>query len=322
MLHSSNVAGTPVGPCGRFGRCPRPTPETWSHGHQGVLLAIGPLTVGLFRAKGTMYKDKRIDLIKLAADGVLNSHAQVESGPTPPSGHAQAPTQVALTADNLEQIPEAEQLAPGIRLGEPILGDRVEELYASPSLSSTAMHMDARNDSMDQTSVPPELDPRTSQFRPGIPSAGSVFSVAVQPGSPKSVTFDDRVHDPSHVPSLGSESVFSSRSTTPAHSTGPPSGSNSRADSISVTHSDMSNMPSDTHAMNTDAREKNSATELQHPRERVGDELNNPPLSRRQGSVIQPHRTLSTCTKIGSSPAASVTDGDKEVPSSPIPKSS
>ena len=148
------------------------------------------------------YKDKRIDLIKLAADGVLNSHAQVESGPTPPSGHAQAPTQVALTADNLEQIPEAEQLAPGIRLGEPILGDRVEELYASPSLSSTAMHMDARNDSMDQTSVPPELDPRTSQFRPGIPSAGSVFSVAVQPGSPKSVTFDDRVHDPSHVLSL------------------------------------------------------------------------------------------------------------------------
>ena len=184
------------------------------------------------------------------------------------------------------------------------------------------MHMDARSDSMDQTSVPPELDPRTSQFRPGIPSAGSVFSVAVQPGSPKSVTFDDRVHDTSHVPSHGSESVFSSRSTTPAHSTGLPSGSNSRADSISVTHSDMSNMPSDTHAMNTDAREKNSASELQHPREHVGDELNNPPLSRRQGSVNQPHRTLSTCTKIGSSPAASVTDGDKEVPSSPIPKSS
>ena len=269
-----------------------------------------------------MYKDKRIHLIKLAADGVLNSHAQVESGPTPPSGHAQAPTQVALTADNLEQIPEAEQLAPGIRLGEPILGDRVEELYASPSLSSTAMHRDARSDSMDQTSVPPELDPRTSQFRPGIPSAGSVFSVAVQPGSPKSVTFDDRVHDTSHVPSHGSESVFSSRSTTPAHSTGLPSGSNSRADSISVTHSDMSNMPSDTHAMNTDTREKNSATELQHPRERVGDELNNPPLSRRQGSVNQPHRTLSTCTTVGSSPAASVMDGDKEVPSSPIPKSS
>ena len=50
--------------------------------------------------------------------------------------------------------------------------------------------------------------------------------------------------------------------------------------------------------------------------------LNNPPLSRRQGSVNQPHRTLSTCTTVGSSPAASVMDGDKEVPSSPIPKSS
>lgn len=269
-----------------------------------------------------MYKDKRIHLIKLAADGVLNSHAQVESGSTPPSGHAQAPTQVALTADNLEQIPEAEQLAPGIRLGEPILEDRAEELYAPSNPSSTAMHMDARNDPMDQTSVPPELDPRTSQFRPGIPSAGSVFSVAVQPGSPKSATFDDRMHDTSHVPSLGSESVFSSRSTTPAHSTGFPSGSNSRADSVSVTHSDMGSMPSDTHTMNTDTREKNSATELHHLRERVGDALNNSPLSRRQGSVIQPHRTLSTCTTIGSSPAASVIDGDKEVPSSPIPKSS
>lgn len=269
-----------------------------------------------------MYKDKRIHLIKLAADGVLNSHAQVESGSTPPSGHDQAPTQVALTADNLEQIPEAEQLAPGIRLGEPILEDRAEELYAPSNPSSTAMAMDARNDPMDQTSVPPELDPRTSQFRPGIPSAGSVFSVAVQPGSPKSATFDDRMHDTSHVPSLGSESVFSSRSTTPAHSTGFPSGSNSRADSVSVTHSDMGSMPSDTHTMNTDTREKNGATELQHLRERVGDALNNSPLSRRQGSVIQPHRTLSTCTTIGSSPAASVIDGDKEVPSSPIPKSS
>lgn len=268
-----------------------------------------------------MYKDKRIHLIKLAADGVLNSHVQVESGHTPLSGNAQAPTQVALTADNLEQIPKAEQLAPGIRLGEPILEDRTEELYAPSNPSSTALHMDARSDSVDQTSVPPELDPRTSQFRPGIPSAGSVFSVAVQPGSPKSVTLDDRMHDTSHVPSLGSESVSSSRGTTPAHSTGFLSGNNSRANSISVTYSDIGSIPSDTHTTNTDTREKDSATELQHrPRERVGDELNNVPLSRLQGSVMKPQRTLSTCTTIGSSPAASVIDGDAEVPSSPIPK--
>lgn len=268
-----------------------------------------------------MYRDKRIHLIKLAADGVLNSHVQVESGHTPTSGHAPAPTQVALTADNLEQIPTAEQLAPGIRLGEPMLENRTEELYTPSNTSSTAMPMDARSDSVDQTSMPPELDPRTSQFRPGIPSAGSVFSVAVQPGSPKSVSFDERIQETPQVPSLGSESVSSSRGTTPAQSTGFLSGNNSCANSISVTDSDIGSMPTDTHAMNTDAGEKDGAAELQHhPRECVGEELNNVLLSRLQGSVMKPQRTLSTCTTIGSSPAASIIDSDAEVPSSPIPK--
>ena len=108
--------------------------------------------------------DIKADLIKLAADGVVETQAAVESETTVPA-HADA-----LTASNLKQIPDADELAPGIRLHN--------DLDAQAGVATQAPSVER------SPCVPPELDPRTSAFRPPVHRSGSVFSVAVQPGSP------------------------------------------------------------------------------------------------------------------------------------------
>ena len=294
----------------------------------------------LWYCAGTMYEDRRTALIKLAADGVLDSHAPEESEPQLGSSYApHGTTQVALTADNLEQIPEAEHLAPGIRLDEPILNEVLcEPRIPVPEDASKCNQsiFGLEHEPVEQESVPPELDPRTSEFRPGIPSAGSVFSVAVQPGSPKSVTLEsgDRTHDLSGVvtssqissrmdSSMG-ESVCNYRFTTPFRSMSIGTASSSRANSVSVANSEAGSITSDATPFNTEFQEQEFAIEQQRMRERAisGGELGiggpiSPHVSLPQVNISQPQRTFSSSATIGSSPATSVRDGDPEIPTSP-----
>lgn len=294
----------------------------------------------LWHCAGTMYEDRRTALIKLAADGVLDSHAPEESEPQLGSSYApQGTTQVALTADNLEQIPEAEHLAPGIRLDEPILNEVLcEPRIPVPEDASKCNQsiFGLEHEPVEQESVPPELDPRTSEFRPGIPSAGSVFSVAVQPGSPKSVTLEsgDRTHDlsgvvtssqiSSRIDSSMGESVSNYRFTTPFRPMSIGTASSSRANSVSVANSEAGSITSDATPFNAEVREQEFAIEQQRMRERAisGGELGiggpiPPHVSLPQVNISLPQRTFSSSATIGSSPATSVRDGDPEIPSSP-----
>lgn len=114
--------------------------------------------------------DLKSHLIKLAADGLLENQEDVE---TENAGMRHVD---ALTAYNLERVPEADQLAPGIRL--------IDEI-------NTTTHMTLHLPPEEQAhGVPPELDPRTSEFRPQVHRSGSVYSVAVQPGSPTGTQTD------------------------------------------------------------------------------------------------------------------------------------
>ncbi|PWZ03793.1 hypothetical protein BCV70DRAFT_225114 [Testicularia cyperi] len=102
----------------------------------------------------------------------------------------------ALTADNLERIPNADQLAPGIRLPGQLIDARGidTDMQTSSDADEGAQSLETGHTSVGAfgeggapvPGVPPELDPRTPAFRPHSPGEASVFSVAVQPpASPK-----------------------------------------------------------------------------------------------------------------------------------------
>ncbi|SPO35855.1 uncharacterized protein PSFLO_01326 [Pseudozyma flocculosa] len=141
---------------------------------------------------------ERAEALKAAANEELESTAEFRRAR-------------ALTADNLERIPDADQLAPGIRLpgqGVDPRGDRHHGRgdhdndndndndlpTSSTDADGAALSLETGDTSVGNfgeggapvPGVPPELDPRTAAFRPHSPGAASVFSVAVQPpGSPK-----------------------------------------------------------------------------------------------------------------------------------------
>ncbi|SPC65902.1 uncharacterized protein UHOD_04731 [Ustilago sp. UG-2017b] len=102
----------------------------------------------------------------------------------------------ALTADNLERIPNADQLAPGIRLPGRVIDPHGADtdMQTSSDADEGAQSLETGHTSVGAfgeggapvPGVPPELDPRTPAFRPHSPGEASVFSVAVQPpASPK-----------------------------------------------------------------------------------------------------------------------------------------
>ena len=299
--------------------------------------------------------EQRSNLIKLAADGYLDSHL-VDRKPRPDlagvrAADAAAPsadgrTHIALTAQNLDQIPEAEQLAPGIRLPEHVMGaatsvaapGRLAQETGEPGTGGLADDL--------EPSVPPELDPRTPVFRPGHPSAGSVFSVAVQPGSPRSIAtteMDRGSERPARAASSvdvslrtsSSDDPSSSRATTPVYS-GRDSGSmvhntqgTSRPESLAGSEagsvlSDASNV-----AYSADVHEQELAIEQQRMRERaqVGGEIGiggpiTVPFARLPDHLVQlrgsqSHRSTSSAATVASSPAASVREYDHDEPASP-----
>lgn len=102
----------------------------------------------------------------------------------------------ALTADNLERIPNADQLAPGIRLPGRVIDPHgaSTDMQTSSDADGGAQSLETGHTSVGAfgeggapvPGVPPELDPRMPAFRPHSPGEASVFSVAVQPpASPK-----------------------------------------------------------------------------------------------------------------------------------------
>ena len=264
-----------------------------------------------------MLEEQRARLIKLAADGELEQH----NTPVIPSGWANAAgpdnfnaphtQRTALTADNLEQIPQAELLAPGIRLPDQVLDTK-------PPGTTTSIPIQEQAD----CPVPPELDPRTPVFRPRLPSSGSVFSVAVQPGSPRSIVDLDKSTDLTSKPS----SPAASRSNTSQHSlrSSAMMNSNSRAGSIatsaSVAESDTASILSDMSGISlSEVREQEAAIESQRMREREvsGGELGiggvvPTVLTRLRNERLHnsPQRTFSSAATISSSPTQSVRDGD------------
>lgn len=163
-----------------------------------------------------------------------------------------------VTADNLGRIPEAEQLAPGIRLPNTVAhgvnddeddeeneyrsGVPTDNIASRRNIGPTHVgHFGAHGAPVH--GVPPELDPRAAKFRrPTSPGAASVFSLAVQPpASPKHGPMDSESHEsgafastPStsgaELPALGSRSSFSLPSPSVTSSaasifSGPPSAS-------------------------------------------------------------------------------------------------
>lgn len=125
--------------------------------------------------------DLKSRLIKLAANGLLEKQEDVE----PENAYMRHVD--ALTEHNLERVPEADQLAPGIRL--------IDEISATTHMT---LHLPPEEQAH---CVPPELDPRTSEFRPQVHRSGSVYSVAVQPGSPTGTHTDADVRTREASPS-------------------------------------------------------------------------------------------------------------------------
>ncbi|WFD40540.1 uncharacterized protein MJAP1_003526 [Malassezia japonica] len=299
--------------------------------------------------------EQRSNLIKLAADGYLESHSvhakPGEKASAVPDRVAQAVTpddasRIALTADNLGQIPEAEQLAPGIRLPEHVMNESQRlstQAEAPPPLSDHHPHSA-------HPGMPPELDPRTPVFRPCRPSAGSVFSVAVQPGSPRSVAADladkHEAHKPdsppytysTHTGSPPSDLAYSSRATTPVHSAGR-SGSaaaqHSTGRTASIADSEAGSVVSDlsSSAYSGDVREQELAIERQRMRERelMGGEtgIGGPvpiPFARLQDNLgqlrnSQSYRSMSTAATVATSPSTSVRGSDCDHSVSPSRRS-
>ena len=142
----------------------------------------------------------------------------------------------ALTADNLERIPNADQLAPGIRLP----GRAMHSLGADTDLQTSsdagegAHSLETGHTSVGAfgeggapvPGVPPELDPRTPAFRPHSPGEASVFSVAVQPpASPKASILEPSEPASPFVESTPSRSNTGDRYGIPASSASATAGS-------------------------------------------------------------------------------------------------
>ncbi|WFD24254.1 hypothetical protein MEQU1_002951 [Malassezia equina] len=279
-----------------------------------------------------MNGERKANLIKLAAQGLIDSHYVDATLPHAPLQHAQATPHTPLTADNLEQIPIAEQLAPGIRMPDQVLESNPNGLHDTSTdiLPSSESGMDTPG----AACVPPELDPRTSIFRPGAPSTGSVFSVAVQPGTPKSIVLDPMerhtdvtVSSPAPSRSYPAESPCSedppsSRATTPQTSTGMQSFSlaanpSSGTDSASVIYSDAGSVMSDrSHGTSDlDVRHQERAIEAQRmqDRARLGGEVGiggpiSVPFARlrdRLHDMDAPQRSASTSATAATSPVQS-----------------
>lgn len=287
--------------------------------------------------------DGRTNLIKLAAEGLIESH-HTESTPVHSSlaANAEDCPHAPLTADNLERIPLAEQLAPGIRMTDQVLetcSSQVQEIFPDnlpPSRSDNDL-MDTSNSAC----VPPELDPRTSTFRPVAPSTGSVFSVAVQPGSPKSIVMSTEFRTSSPAPSRSfradspcSEDHPSSRATTPNHSRSTQNinflaQSSSGTDTASVIYSDAGSMMSET--TNSDVRDQEQAIETQRMQERarLGGEvgIGGPmpmPFARLRDRIYDgeaPQRTVSTSATAATSPVHSTDDPFTDTPMAQSPHS-
>ncbi|WFC94820.1 hypothetical protein MBRA1_001456 [Malassezia brasiliensis] len=299
--------------------------------------------------------EQRSNLIKLAADGYLDSHLvdrKVRLNQAEIRGHdalaasTETQTHIALTAQNLDQIPEAEQLAPGIRLPEHVISSVPPVAGSSCSTQGTDEASPGELAGDLEPSVPPELDPRTPVFRPGHPSAGSVFSVAVQPGSPRSVATMEMDRGPER-PLRAASSVdvsmqtssdrdpSSSRATTPVNS-GRDSGSvapntqdTSRPESLA--DSEAGSLLSNTShtAFSAEVREQELAIEQQRMREREQDGgelgIGGPiavPFARLPDHLVQlrgsqSHHSMSSAATAASSPAASVREYDQEAPGSP-----
>ena len=277
---------------------------------------------------------QRSDLIKLAADGSVEYLPVPEpQEPLPPhygaAGNqsstprvfAQEPTHenMALTADNLHQIPDAEQLAPGIRLPENVVSDSANVVPA-PAESTLSMEPTPPMTTVPDTNIPAELDPRTEAFRPGVPRAGSVFSVAVQPGSPKV----DKV-PPRTIESPTPDSSVSSRAATPTFSVGHTSSSlsklrsNTDTSTVSFAPSEAGSTTSDMSSSNysTDVREQELAIDRQRMLERamsggelgIGGPIPAPFMRNRDDptsmGIQPPPRTNSAAATVASSPSTS-----------------
>lgn len=144
----------------------------------------------------------------------------------------------ALTADNLERIPNADQLAPGIRLPGRVIDSHGADtdMQTSSDADGGAQSLETGHTSVGAfgeggasvPGVPPELDPRTSAFRPQSPGEASVFSVAVQPpASPKASMLEPSEPTSPFVEATPSRSGTSDRYGMPTSSASATAGSSS-----------------------------------------------------------------------------------------------
>ncbi|KAJ1026912.1 hypothetical protein NDA16_002205 [Ustilago loliicola] len=144
----------------------------------------------------------------------------------------------ALTADNLERIPNADQLAPGIRLpGRQIDSHGADtDMQTSSDADEGAQSLETGHTSVGAfgeggapvPGVPPELDPRTPAFRLHSPGEASVFSVAVQPpASPKASILEPSEPASPFVETTPSRSSTIDRYGVPASSASATAGSSS-----------------------------------------------------------------------------------------------
>lgn len=144
----------------------------------------------------------------------------------------------ALTADNLERIPNADQLAPGIRLPGRVIDPHGADtdMQTSSDADEGAQSLETGHTSVGAfgeggapvPGVPPELDPRTPAFRPHSPGEASVFSVAVQPPvSPKASILEPSEPASPFVETTPSRSSTIDRYGVPASSASATAGSSS-----------------------------------------------------------------------------------------------
>lgn len=152
----------------------------------------------------------------------------------------------ALTADNLGRIPDADQLAPGIRLPGRVIDPHGADtdMQTSSDADEGAQSLETGHTSVGAfgeggapvPGVPPELDPRTPAFRPHSPGEASVFSVAVQPpASPKaSILEASEPASPFAVETTPSRSGTADRYGIPTSSASATAGSSSYSASASA----------------------------------------------------------------------------------------
>ncbi|KAK0533985.1 hypothetical protein OC834_002041 [Tilletia horrida] len=178
----------------------QPHPRTLSRTGSGSVSAAG----SAYMANGSARSD--IDAARSRGRSVAGSSESAEGDIDDEDMQNRGPWPV--TADNLGRIPEAEQLAPGIRLPNTVAQGGADDEYDDedgfhqPGVPADGMvprrkigpthvgHFGEHGQPV--PGVPPELDPRAAKFRrPTSPGAASVFSLAVQPpASPKAAPAD------------------------------------------------------------------------------------------------------------------------------------